>query len=233
MSYGKPRPTDRNGLLRACVLGAAALGLPACGDEAVSGPISGPDTERITLSVRVHLLSSEFAPLNTTLTNDEVGVLFARVNEVWQQADITWDIESIVREEALNADGFALVLTGQLPASSLNVASILPLGRLLSGKWDVFLIQDLGGIAGGFYFTGIPAVLSAEIDPFGQRELSGSAGRILAHELGHSLSLAHVPCTPEGNLMAPGCDSQDRTRLTATQVQAARQQAGRGRPFGS
>ncbi len=133
------------------------------------------------------------------------------------------EIESIVREAALDADGFALVLAGQLPASSQNVASILPLERLLSGMWDVFLIQDLGGIAGGFYFAGIPAVLSAEIDPFGQRELAGSAGRILAHELGHSLSLVHVPCTPEGNLMAAGCDSQDRTLLTATQVQAARQ----------
>ncbi len=75
--------------------------------------------------MRVHLLSSDFAPLNTTLTDDEVGVVFARVNEVWQQADITWDIESIVREEALNADGFALVLAGQLPVSTLNVASIL------------------------------------------------------------------------------------------------------------
>jgi len=183
--------------------------------------------------VRVHLLSSELVPLNSTLTDDEVGVMFARLNEVWQQADITWDIESIVREAALNADGFALVLSGQLPASSQNVASILPLGRLLSGMWNVFLIQDLGGIAGGFYFPGIPATLSAEIDPFGQRELTGSAARILAHELGHSLSLAHVPCTPEGNLMAAGCDSQDRTRLTATQGQAARQQARRGEPFGS
>lgn len=233
MSYGKPRPTGRNRLLRACVLGAAALGLPACSDDAGSGQISGPNFERITLSVRVHLLSSDFAPLNTTLTDDEVGVVFARVNEVWQQADITWDIESIVREEALNADGFALVLAGQLPASTQNVESVLPLGRLLSGMWNVFLIQDLGGIAGGFYFPGIPATLSAEIDPFGQRELTGSAARILAHELGHSLGLAHVPCTPEGNLMAAGCDSQDRTRLTATQVQAAQQQARRGRPFGS
>jgi hypothetical protein len=201
------------------VLGAAALGLPACSDDAGSGQISGPDSERITLSVRVHLLSSDFAPLNTTLTDDEVGVVFARVNEVWQQAEITWDIESIVREEALNADGFALVLAGQLPASTLDVASILPLGRLLSGKWNVFLIQDLGGI-----------------DLRGQRRRDArevEAARILAHELGHSLSLAHVPCTPEGNLMAAGCDSQDRTRLTATQAQAARQQAGRGRPFGS
>jgi len=232
VSYGKPRPTGRNRLLRAFVLGAAALGFAACGD-AGPGPIAGPGSERITLSVRVHLLSSEFAPLNTTLTDDEVGVVFARVNEVWQQADVTWDIESIVHEEALNADGFALILAGQLQASGQNVASILPLGRLLSSKWDVFLIQDLGGIAGGFYFAGIPAVLSAEIDPLGQRELTGSAARILAHELGHSLSLAHVPCTSEGNLMAPGCNSQDRTRLTATQVQAVRQQARRGRPFGS
>lgn len=214
------------------ILVSAASLLAACGSEPGTGP-TGPEAEEIALSVRVHLLFSDFGPLSTRLTEAEVNTVFSRVNEIWRQASISWEIDSIIREEALNADGFALVLEGQLPNSSDIIASVLPRENLTGDAWDVFLILDLGGIAGGIYFPGIPAVLSAELDPSGNRELTGSAARILAHELGHSLRLPHVPCTAEGNLMAPGCPAVDRTRLLEAQINTARQQALSGRPFGA
>ena len=55
--------------------------------------------------------------------------------------------------------------------------------------------------------------------------------RILAHELGHSLGLAHVACTTGGNLMAAGCTLGSRTFLNAIQITRVRLQAETGRPF--
>jgi len=218
-----PRPDAHRRLLSLLVAFAAA----GCGD----GPsrIVDPEQGTFALEVRVHLLSSAFAPLATTLTDSEVRSIFDRTNELWSPAAIEWRIESIIREEAAGEEGFAAALLGQ--AGFDAIAGVVPRERLSEGEWDVYLIRDLGGIAGGIYFPDIPAVLGAELDPSGQRDLTGSIGRILAHELGHSLSLHHVPCTAAGNLMAPGCPSKDRTRLTASQIEAARAQASTGNPY--
>jgi hypothetical protein len=219
--------------LHLCILALASLVFISCSGDSGPSEIVAPARLEIALRVRVHLLSSEFAPLSTELTEDEVVTVFGRVNAIWQQALIRWEVESILREEALNEDAFAAMLSGQIPVTDDVIASALPRGNMLSGEWDVFLIRTLGGIAGGIYFPGIPATLSAELDQDGQRQLTRATARILAHELGHSLSLPHVQCTPAGNLMSPGCEAADRTRLTEAQVQAARQQALTGHPFGS
>jgi hypothetical protein len=54
----------------------------------------------------------------------------------------------------------------------------------------------------------------------------------LAHELGHSLGLEHVPCDSTRNIMANGCWSPSRlSTLTADQIQRARKQATLGAPI--
>lgn len=111
------------------------------------------------------------------------------------------------------------------------LSSILPSGNLTRGRWDVFFAKTLGGLAGGVYLPGVPAVMVAEFDPTGARDLVVSGPRILAHELGHSISLEHVPCTTVGNLMAPGCTTGERTRLTEDQITFTLRQAGINRPF--
>jgi hypothetical protein len=211
----------------------ASLVVVSCGDDAGPAEIVAPHRAEIALRVRVHLLRSDFEPLSTELTDDEVATVFGRVNAIWQQALIRWNVESIVREDALNADAFEAMLSGRVEASEDIIASVLPRENLLSGEWDVFLIRTLGGITGGIYFPNIPAALSAELDLDGRRELTRATARILAHELGHSLSLPHVPCTPAGNLMSPGCLTANRTKLSEDQVEAARQQALTGHPYGT
>lgn len=232
---GGERPATRSPVYRSLPLQSVLLGsliLTSCGGDAGPGQIASPDPAEVTLRVRVHLLSSDFALLNTELTEEETAVIFGRVNKIWRQAQISWQVESIIREEALNAEGFAAMLSGEIPVSGDVIASVLPRDHKLAGGWDAFLILSLGGIAGGIYFPGVPAALSAELDPQGRRELVGATARILAHELGHSLSLPHVPCTPAGNLMSPGCPAAGRTRMSEAQVAAARRQALTGRPFG-
>lgn len=210
--------------------GAALLLLGACGSDGPTDPGDPPGRQTLELPLRVHVLSSSIGSFDAASSDAGVQSLIARVNEIWGQADIHWQLESIVREPVANEADLAAAIGGQIPLTATLLASILPRDQLLSGRWDVFLVRDLGSVVGapGIFFSDLPGVLSSEVDPAGVND----PGRILAHELGHSLTLEHVPCIPAGNLMAPGCASADRTRLTESQVAATRTQALTGRPTG-
>ena len=128
-------------------------------------------------------------------------------------------------------DACPQVLNDPLGNSTSLVAAVLPKENLRPDIWNVFVIRDFGGAIGGVYLLRERVVVAAELDPLGNRDLSRGTARILAHELGHSLGLDHVPCTATGNLMVAGCPTGTRTRLEPFQIQIARQQAERGPPF--
>lgn len=198
----------------------------ACESSGATAP-QEPDT--LVLDVRVHLLTSpDSEALTTTFSEEEVIPLFQEVNRVWDQAGIEWSVEEVVAVEARNGEEFEAIIRGDAPPDARVFQGAIPADRLSGEAWNVFLIRDLGGFAGGIYFPGLPAVLQPELDPFGVRGVDGALVRILAHELGHALSLPHVPCTGSGNLMAPGCAAGDRTRLAPEQIEAARAQAASG-----
>ena len=213
---------------RLSVLMGIALILGACSDSA--GPTDQP--EAIELAVRVHLVhSEELDALNVRLSDAEVTELMTAVSKTWAQAGIIWSVESIVHEDARNESLFRRALTDPTESPLSVLTSVLTFENLRPDIWNVFMIRDFGGKSGGVYLGNERVVVSAEIDPSGQRDTEGSMARILAHELGHSLSLDHVPCTGQGNLMAAGCMLGSRTLLDATQITDVRRQAGTGRPF--
>lgn len=213
---------------RPSVMIGVILFLAACSDGA--GPAEQP--EPIELAVRVHLVQSDqLEALNVGLSDGEVTELMDAVNGTWAQAGITWNVESIVRENARNESLFRRAL------AESNVDLIAALTSVLTGDdvradiWNIFMIRDFGGGLGGVYLMREKVVVSTEIDPLGQRNTRGGMARILAHELGHSLGLVHEMCTEQGNLMAAGCTLGERTFLNATQITGGRLQAETGRPF--
>ena len=215
------------------VLLAAVVTLGACSDS-TDAP-TGPDTalpETFSLAVRMHLSQSDqLRELNSLLSDAEVTELMTAVNEVWAQADIVWDLESIIREDARNESFFRQALTDPGLSPIAVLTSVLTPDNLGPDIWNVFMIRDFGGMLGGVYLPIEKVVVSTELDPLGQRDIDGGMARILAHELGHSLGLVHVPCTAQGNLMAAGCFQGSRTYLDPAQITRVRQQAEFGRPF--
>lgn len=208
-----------------------AFALAAC--DSSTEPTASPDAlnETFHLTVRVHLLGSdEFAALNSTFTEAQIDTLFAGLNDIWQQATVVWQIESIIREPALNAEGYRRVLSGASTSPGSVIETIFPRDNLLAGGWNVFVIGDMGSFAGGIYLSS-RVVIFPQSGPAGEQGTTGRGPRILAHELGHSLSLAHVPCGAAGNLMSPGCGGRSPAGLTPIQVGAARRQAASGHPF--
>jgi hypothetical protein len=175
--------------------------------------------------------SSRSENITATLGSDEAEKLIEGVNEVWSQANIRWNLAQVTVVVASNAELFEMMMQNMVPRSMGLLRSIIPGGHISPDKWDVFIIHDFGGGIGGVYFPDLAAVLQPEVDPLREIGFDGGLIRILAHELGHSLGLPHVPCTQAGNLMAPGCMLGNRTRLAESQIESTRMQAATNLPW--
>jgi len=208
--------------------------------------------EELVLPVRVHLLSAEVAEeLNAASTEEEIRQRFVAVNEIWKQAGIRWEIESIVSETAANQDAYARWIElddrrDQRKRRPVMMGLLSPEHRLRDG-WNVYVIRRFPVPASGVYFPELGSVLDTELGPRGETHAT-----ILAHELGHALSLAHTrgvaknvmraggrrPTTAAGG--EPPSESEDPppprdpaqfTELTDEQITAARAQAQQRKPF--
>ncbi len=185
------------GLLLACVLGAQAEDRPI-----------------LALPVRVHLMQSDTAPeMHTTLTETDVRRIFDKVNTVWAQAGIRFEIESIVHTQAIplppdfKAEGPFAAVKAMIPKNALSKTAL-----------DVCYVKEVR--PNGFYY-GEPIVVK---DTAALREVEGGIDeplpRVTSHEIGHALGLSHRQDT--FNLMASGTTG---TSLNEAEINTARARA--------
>jgi len=147
------------------------------------------------------------------------------VNKIWQQAGIHWQIESIINEQANFTKRFA-------PASRnkhLNKRQRHKLLVLIKPGWNIFIFGNSTAMTPGHYMPTIGIVVAQKSYLF---PLNPS---IIAHELGHSLSLQHPKSQRRHpfNLMS-GRNKQvapkNKIHLSISQVKKARKQALTGFP---
>ena len=184
--------------------------------------------ELITLPLQFHLVTSQIEHLHAKSAQEDVDRMQERINGVWAAAGIHWSLQKTVTHPVGSEDQIIAAMNGtaQIPREFLLNALIA--SETSSKVWNMFIVHDLTSIMGfpGVYLPSRQSLIISELDPAGLND----PGRIAAHELGHSLTLAHVECVSKGNLMSAGCASVNRTRLEPEQIEDVRRQAGRGEP---
>ncbi len=189
--------------------------------------ITEPDIENIIIPVNVKKYNfTNETTLSSSLSLAEIENYFARINEIWKQANITFIINSFETIE-LNDEVFLtnnyLDFTNKdfrLELENLSETHINTNSMTNQGIWTLVLIKKFPHPAGGVWSNSTEIVFFAETNN-DERVVEN----ILAHEFGHSLSLTHLnPHQHPTNLMKSG----DGNPLTAEllldyQVNLARQ----------
>ena len=237
------RTTALFSVLAGCLLGACSQSLGSDHDDANPQHEHSPPTEQaaggsssvggstladdqvLVAPVRVIALRSEEAEaLDSSLSDEQITARFDEVNRIWKQANIRFEIESIVRPQAQQAASFqAAIDSGAKKAQSL-LSQIYPSDQVLDEGWTVVLLEDFGAMPPGVFSCVSGLVFAARY--FGKQKIEAPTN-VLAHELGHALNLPHL-CGQGENLMC--ATGKQPEKLNQAQIDDARSQAQLGRP---
>ncbi len=201
----------------------------------------------ITLPVKIHYLKSLYVAINADPEVTNLRPLLAGANEIWQTANLRFVAGRPERMEVADMDAemeFAHLFKPNVSKAYLRQHQSRILHKMLPNLPDrgksfhIVLIYTMPDAYGAVYLPAKGLVLMPQIKFAGLIDPKGvwkdgskkffAQSNILAHELGHSLSLPHV--ATQGNLMidgrlregtgvGPGVD------LDLDQIKTARRQA--------
>lgn len=211
------------------------------------------DGRLVTLKVKVHYLKSEFPAIKADPKLTNLRPLLSGCNEIWQQAgvrfsmDVPKSLRPISRDaEKTYADLFRPELTSKVVKQFLAKAifGMLPdfpdRGKVI----HIVVVHTIPQGYGAMYLPAKGLILMPEVKYAKLVSKNGvwkngsdhffAQSNILAHELGHALSLRHV--VTQGNLMIDGTLREGSgvgpgISLTEQQVVASRKQAFTGGPY--
>ena len=213
----------------------------------------GDDGRLLTLKVKVHHLKSSYASINADSKLTNIRPLLAGVNELWQTANIRFVADRPLPMRVADRDaekGFAGLFKPGVSATAVAQLQSRILHKMLPdlpdrGKvFHIVVIYTMPRAYGAVYLPAKGMVLMPQVKFAALVDADGvwkdgspvffAQSNILAHEMGHSLSLPHV--ATQGNLMIDGKLRKGGgvgpgSKLSAKQIIAARRQAFTGGPY--
>ena len=240
---GGTRLTVYSGSVRAATqdVDLVAQEVDALDDKAAS------DKGLITLPVKIHYLKSRYVSINADPLATNLRPLFAGTNEIWEKANLRFIAggpERMTSVDASSEKEFADLFRPSVPKAYIRQNQSRILHKMLPdfpdrGKaFHVVLIYTMPDAFGAVYMPAKGVILLPQVKFAGLIDSKGvwkdgspvffAQSNILAHEMGHALSLPHV--STQGNLMIDGRLREGSGvgpggSLTVEQIQAARKQA--------
>ncbi len=214
------------------------------------GPVDNP---LITLPIKIHYLKSRYVSINADLKATNLRPLFAGTNEIWKKANLRFVADrpqQMVSADMSMEKEFADLFKPEVPKAYIRQHQSRILHKMLPdlpdrGKaFHVVLIYTMPDAFGAVYMPSKGIVLMPQVKFAGLIDEKGvwkdgspvffAQSNILAHEIGHSLSLPHV--SSQGNLMIDGRLREGSgigpgIELTPAQIQMARKQAQTKGPY--
>ena len=147
--------------------------------------------------LRVHLLTATNEPAaHTTLTSNDVTRILGKVNRVWAQAGITFYLESLRIEPAVNTEGFS----ENVKTNTDALMSLRPESSKGANVFHVYYLKQFG--PNGICIRGINFVKDTASLRAVEGGLDEPIPRVTSHEIGHALTLPHRQNVT--NLLASG-----------------------------
>lgn len=184
--------------------------------------------DSIKLQINFYCYSFDAEPtLDCTKTENDMRVVLVEINKVWKQADIEWIFGSF-NKKSINSQQFDL--TGKETTQQIKslLGNIAPSNAPGQHVWNIVFVRNMPPPvqgAAGLYWAPVQTVYFGETK-ITKKGTIETQPFVLAHELGHSLTLAHSNLPT--NLMGPGAISADLPILTDDQIERARSQALKG-----